>query len=62
MTWTARPKHLDDLVQIALEVSEAGDDIGSLAGHITLSSAQWQDFTRRMGLREGSGGVWRSDP
>ncbi len=62
MTWTARPKHLDGLVQIALEVSEGGDGVGSLAGHITLSSAQWQDFTRRMGLREGPGGVWRSDP
>jgi hypothetical protein len=53
---------LDDLVQIALEVSEAGDDIGSLAGHLTLSSAQWQDFARRMGLREEPGEVWRSDP
>ncbi len=62
MTWTARPKHLDGLVQIALEVSEAGDGVGSLAGHITLSGAQWQDFARRMGLREGPGGVWRSDP
>ena len=62
MTWTARPKHLDDLVQIALEVSEAGDDVGSLAGYLTLSSSQWQDFARRMRLREEPGGVWRSDP
>ena len=62
MTWTARPKLLDGLVQIALEVSEDGDDVGSLAGHLTLSSSQWQDFARRMGLREGPGEVWRSDP
>ncbi len=62
MTWTARPKHLNGLVQIALEVSEAEDDVGSLAGHLTLSISQWQDFARRMGLREGPGGVWRSDP
>ncbi len=62
MMWTARPKPLDGLVQIALEVSEAGDDVGSLAGHLTLSSPQWQDFAGRMGLREGPDGVWRSDP
>ena len=62
MTWTARPKLLGDLVQIALEVSEDGDDVGSLAGHLTLSSAQWQDFAKRMELREGPGEVWRSDP
>ncbi len=62
MTWTARPKLLGGLVQIALEVSEGGDDVGSLAGHLTLSSSQWQDFARRMGLREGPGEVWRSDP
>ncbi len=62
MTWTARPKLLGTLVQIALEVSEGGDDAGSLAGHLTLSSAQWQDFAQRMGLREEPGGVWRSDP
>ncbi len=61
MMWTARPKHLDGLVQIALEVSEAGDDVGTLAGHLTLSNSQWQDFARRMGLREGPGEVWRSD-
>ncbi len=62
MTWTARPKHLNGLVQIALEVSEGGNDVGSLAGHFTLSSAEWQDFARRLGLREGPDGVWRSDP
>ena len=62
MTWTARPKLLGDLVQITLEVSEDGDDVGSLAGHLTLSSAQWLDFAKRMGLREGTGDVWRSDP
>ncbi len=62
MTWTARPKHLNDLVQIALDVSEGGDDVGSLAGHLTLSGSQWQDFARRMELREGPDGVWRSDP
>ena len=61
MTWTARPKHLNGLVQIALEVSEGGNDVGSLTGHLTLSSAQWQDFAGRLGLREGPGGVWRSD-
>ncbi len=62
MNWTARPKLLDGLVQIALEVSEGADDFGSLAGHLTLSSSQWQGFARRMGLREGLGEVWRSDP
>ncbi len=62
MTWTARPKLLGSLVQIALEVSEGGNDVGSLAGHLTLSNAQWQDFARLMELREGPGGVWRSDP
>ncbi len=62
MTWTARPKLLGSLVQIALDVSEAGDEVGSLVGHLTLSSSQWQDFARRMGLREGPDGVWRSDP
>ena len=62
MTWTARPKLLGNLVQIALGVSEVGDDVGSLAGHLTLSSAQWLDFAKRMVLREGSGEVWRSDP
>ena len=62
MTWTARPKLLGDLVQIALEVSGDGDDVGSLAGHLTLSSAQWLDFAKRMGLREGPGEAWRSDP
>ncbi len=62
MTWTARPKLLGSLVQIALEVSEGGDDVGSLAGHLTLSNSEWQEFARRMGLREGPGEVWRSDP
>ena len=62
MMWTARPKPLNGLVQIALEVAEAGNDVGSLAGHLTLSSSQWQDFARRMGLREGLDGVWHSDP
>ena len=62
MTWTARPKLLGNLVQITLEVSEDGNDVGSLAGHLTLSSAQWLDFAKRMGLREGPGEVWRSDP
>ncbi len=62
MTWTARPKHLNGLAQITLDVSEAGDDVGSLAGHLTLSTSQWQDFARRMELREEPDGVWRSDP
>ena len=39
---------------VALEVSEGGDGVGSLAGHITLSSAQWQDFTRRCQICQGN--------
>ena len=33
----------------------------SWVGQLMMRPAEWQDFTRRFGLREGDDGVWRSD-
>ncbi len=60
MVWEARTKRVGDWVEIEIAVARDEQDFSS-AGRLMMHSDEWQDFTRRFGLREGDDGIWRSD-
>ncbi len=60
MIWEARTKRLGDWIEAKVAVAPSGRDY-SWVGQFMLRPDEWQDFTRRFGLREGNDGVWRSN-
>ena len=60
MIWEAHTKRLGDWIESKVAVAHNGRDY-SRVGQFMMRPDEWQDFTRRFGLREGDDGVWRSD-
>ncbi len=60
MIWEARTKRLGDWIESKVAVARNGQDYSSV-GQFMMRTDEWQDFTRRFGLREDGYGVWRSD-
>ena len=60
MIWEVRTKNVGEWVESKIAVARDEQDF-SWVGQLMMRPDEWQDFTRRFGLREGDGGVWRSD-
>lgn len=60
MVWEARTKSVGNLMEVNLSVAHDGENF-SWTGQLMMQSNEWRDFTSQLGLRDGDGGVWRSD-
>ncbi len=60
MIWESRAKYVGDWIECQVAVARNNQDY-SWVGQLMMHPDEWQDFTRRFGLREGDDGVWRSD-
>ena len=60
MIWDARTKRVGDWIESKVAVARNGRDY-SWVGQFMMHPDEWQNFTRRLGLRKGDDGVWRSD-
>jgi hypothetical protein len=59
MIWEARTTSVRDLIEAKIAVAQSSDDY-SYVGHLMMHPDEWQDYTSRLGLKQGDGGVWRS--
>jgi hypothetical protein len=60
MIWKARTKSVGDWTEVKIAVARDGQHF-SWTGQLMIHPDEWRDFAERLGLREGDGGVWRTD-
>ncbi len=60
MVWEVRTKTIGEWTEAKMAVARDGENYSSI-GQLMMRSDEWRDFAKRFGLREGDGGVWRSN-